>query len=71
MNEKIPASKFKAECLQVIEKVRRTRRKIIITKSNKPIAQLGPVDNKETQSFGKLKGSVLFLGNIVDPIDDA
>ena len=47
MNKKIPAGKFKAECLQVMEKVRKTRRKITITKRNVPIAQLGPIDEKE------------------------
>lgn len=70
MNEKIPAGKFKAECLQVMEKVRRTRRKITITKRNEPIAQLGPIDEKEEKFFGKLKGSVHFLDNIIDPIDE-
>ncbi|KKN19751.1 hypothetical protein LCGC14_0942610 [marine sediment metagenome] len=70
MTEKMPAGKFKAECLQVMEKVRKTRRRITITKRNVPIAQLGPIDEKEEKSFGKLKGSVHFLDNIIDPIDE-
>ena len=70
MSEKMPAGKFKAECLQLMEKVNKTRRSITITKRNKPIAQLAPIDEKEEKKFGKLKGSVLFLGNIIDPVDE-
>lgn len=70
MSEKMPAGKFKAECLQVMEKVRRTRKKITITKRNIPIAQIGPIEEKEEKFFGKLKGSVHFKENIIDPIKE-
>ena len=70
MDEKIPAGKFKAQCLQVMEKVKKTRRKITITKRNVPIAQLGPIDEKEEESFGKLKDSVNFLADIINPNDE-
>jgi len=70
MVEKIPAGRFKAECLQLMEKVRKTRRKITITKRNIPIAQIGPVDEEEKAAFGKLKGTIQFLDNIIDPIDE-
>ena len=70
MTEKIPAGKFKAECLQLMEKVRKTHRKITITKRNVPIAQLGPIEEKKEMVFGKLKGSVHFLDNIITPINE-
>lgn len=70
MDEKIKAGKFKAECLKVMEKVRRTRRKIIITKRNVPIAKLVPIDEEEGATFGKLKGTVHFKGDIIGPIDE-
>lgn len=70
MVEKIPAGKFKTHCLQVMEKVRKTRRRITITKRNVPIAQIGPIDEKEEKSFGKLKGSVHFHGDIIKPINE-
>ncbi len=69
-SEKIPAGKFKAQCLQVMERVKKTRRKITITKRNIPIAQLGPIDEKEEKAFGKLKGTVHIIKNIIDPIDE-
>lgn len=69
-SKKIPAGKFKAECLQIMEKVKKTRRKITITKRNIPIAQLGPIEEKEEKIFGKLKGSVHEIKNIIDPTDE-
>ena len=70
VNDKIPAGKFKAECLQLMEKVRKTRRKITITKRNVPIAQLSPIDETEEITFGKLKGSIHFVDDIIDHIDE-
>jgi prevent-host-death family protein len=70
MDEKMKAGKFKAECLKVMEKVRKTRRKIIITKRGAPIAKLVPIEEKEELSFGKLKGTVHFKGDIIEPIDE-
>jgi hypothetical protein len=67
-SKKMPAGEFKAKCLQVMEDVKRTRRKITITTRKVPFAQLTPVENQEEIAFGKLKGSVHILGNIIDPI---
>lgn len=69
MEEKIPASKFKAECLKLMERVRKSHRKIIITKRNVPIAKLVPIEEKDEMTFGKLKGTIHFKGNIINPID--
>lgn len=70
MDEKMKAGKFKAECLKVMEKVRRTRRKIIITKRDVPIAKLVPIEEEELKVFGKLKGTVHFKADIIGPIDE-
>ncbi len=68
--KKISASKFKAECLQIMETVRKTRKTITITKRNVPIARIGPIDGKEEPVFGRLKGSIQFKGDIIEPIDE-
>ena len=70
MDEKMKAGKFKAECLKVMERVRKTRRKIIITKRNVPVAKLVPIDEKQDHVFGILKGTIHFKGDIVKPIDE-
>lgn len=64
------AGQFKAKCLKVMDRVRRTRRKIIITKRNIPVAQLVPVEEKEVVAFGKLKGTVHVKGDLIAPIDE-
>lgn len=71
MTEYMKAGKFKAQCLKVMDKVKKTRRKIIITKRNKPVAQLVPVEEKETSLFGAMKDTVHFLGDVISPIDEA
>jgi prevent-host-death family protein len=70
MDEKIQAGKFKAECLKLMEKVRKTRRKIIITKRGVPIAKLVPIEEKEEKVFGRLKGTIHFKGDIIGPIEE-
>lgn len=70
MDEEMKAGQFKAECLKLMEKVRKTRRKIIITKRNVPVAKLVPIDEKEEKAFGKLKGSIRIKGALIDPIEE-
>lgn len=70
MDEKMQAAKFKSECLKVMERVKKTRRKIVITKRNVPIAKLVPIDAEDEQVFGKLKGTVHFRDNIIDSIEE-
>lgn len=70
MTEYIQAGKFKAKCLKLMDKVQRTKRKIIITKRNKPIAQLVPIEEDKGSIFGKMKGTIHILGDIMSPIDE-
>ncbi len=70
MDEKMQAAKFKSECLKVMERVKKTRRKIVITKRNVPIAKLVPIDVEDEQIFGRLKGTVHFRDNIIDSIEE-
>lgn len=71
MTEHMKAGKFKAQCLKVMDRVKKTRKKIVITKHNKPVAQLVPIEEKETSLFGSMKGSIHILGDIVAPIGEA
>jgi prevent-host-death family protein len=70
MTEYMKAWQFKAKCLKVMDRVKRTRRKIIITKRNIPVAQLVPIEEKEIAAFGKLKGTIHIRGNIIAPIEE-
>jgi prevent-host-death family protein len=65
--ETMSVSKFKAECLSVLEKIKRQKKRIRITKRGEPIAEVIPVENeKETIP---LKETVIYLGDVVSPVD--
>ncbi|MCP5113273.1 MAG: type II toxin-antitoxin system Phd/YefM family antitoxin [bacterium] len=51
-----------------MDEVRDRRKEIIITKRGKPVAKLVPLDNEEVpEIFGRMKGTVTILGDIVGP----
>ena len=69
--EEIAISKFKATCLAVLEKVKKTGQPILVTRFGHPIAQIVPPDTvKHTIRFGTGVGSMTILGDIVGPIGD-
>lgn len=65
--ETMPISKFKATCLATLERVRTTRKPLLVTKRGKPIAQIIPPPVEERASwYGIMPGKV--LGDIVQPL---
>ena len=63
----IPAGKFKAECLALLDRVSENRETYVVTKHGRPVAQLVPLSDPEPQP---LRGSVVVRGDIVGPILD-
>lgn len=70
MKRVIQAGKFKAECLKLMDDVQLKKYSIIITKRNIPIAKLVPIDEVETQIFGKMKGTGHIVGDLIEPIGE-
>jgi prevent-host-death family protein len=67
----IAAGKFKAECLKLMDRVKKNRERIIITKRGQPVAQLVPVDEEQPQDiFGALRGLVLEEEDILSPVGE-
>jgi prevent-host-death family protein len=64
----MPAGKFKAQCLRVMDRVQATRVPVLITKRGKPVAKLVPVDEFRSEVFDSLKGKIEILGDIVSPV---
>ena len=62
----LTVSKFKATCLAVVEEVAKAKKRIIITKRGKPIAELIPYE-AETEPV-PLKNTVAFMGDIMSPV---
>lgn len=69
----IAISKFKATCLSVLERVRKTGRPLLITKRGVPIAQVvpPPLPTKRASAFGAMKDSIIFMGDVMSPVADA
>jgi prevent-host-death family protein len=52
----IPAGRFKAQCLRLLDEVAETGETIVVTKRGKAVAKLEPVEEPPS-----LKGSVIYL----------
>jgi prevent-host-death family protein len=66
----IPAARFKAECLRLMDQVEKSREPIIITKHGRPVAQLAPVSSSSSGSlFGYMKGTIRTHGDLTKPVD--
>ena len=67
--EKIAISKFKATCLSVLERVRRTRRPILVTRFGEPIAEVVPPSTagRSQAWIGALSHTGRVRGDIVAP----
>jgi prevent-host-death family protein len=64
----IPATEFKAKCLELMDRVAQRRESFVITKRGKPVAKLVPMDRKPKDSiFGWLRGEAWERGDIVAP----
>jgi prevent-host-death family protein len=67
----IPAGKFKAQCLKLMDVVHDKHIAITITKRGKPVAKLTPIDDQEPHDFfGCMQDTVMIEGDIVAPIDE-
>jgi prevent-host-death family protein len=65
MKRRIAAGEFKAKCLHLLDEVHRTRKELVITKRGRPVARLLPADDEPPSVFGRMKGSVEILGEII------
>jgi prevent-host-death family protein len=70
--EEMAISKFKATCLAVLEKVRKTRKPILVTRFGQPVAEIVPasVAKPAQRELGTLRGTIKIVGDIVSPASD-
>ncbi len=63
--QRIAISKFKATCLGVLERVRRTRKPVLITRFGQPVAQVipPPVPSQPKAWIGALAGTGRIQGD--------
>ena len=60
---KINASKFKEQCLALLDNV--SPEGILVTKRGKPVAKLIPADSDCAGLIGSMKGKFIVKGNIL------
>jgi prevent-host-death family protein len=68
--EKIAISDFKARCLAVLEKVRRTSTPILVTRRGEAIAEIVPPFTSQSRDgwLGSASETGTIVGDIVSPI---
>jgi len=68
--ETISISEFKATCLARLERVRRTGRRLIVTRRGTPVAEVVPpaVGRQVSGWLGSAAGSGRITGDLVAPI---
>jgi prevent-host-death family protein len=65
--QSIAAAAFKTKCLALLDEVQHEQKEIVITKRGKPVAKLVPVRPTSPPVFGRMKGTIEILGDIVGP----
>jgi len=68
--EQIAITKFKATCLSVLERVRKTRKPVLVTRFGVPVAEIVPPSARKRPVgwLGALEGTGRIVGDIVAPV---
>ncbi len=68
----MPISQFKARCLAILARVKRTGRPILVTRFGEPVAEVVPptVAARPRHWLGSMKGTARIIGDIVAPASD-
>jgi prevent-host-death family protein len=62
--KQMPAGKFKARCLSVMDDVNATGEPVLITKRGTPVAKVVPVASRKQDLFGFMAGEFKIVGDI-------
>ncbi|MGD2115603.1 MAG: type II toxin-antitoxin system Phd/YefM family antitoxin [Acidobacteriota bacterium] len=71
--ETIAISKFKATCLALLDRVKKTGQPLVITRRGEPIAQVippEPPESPEEDTFACMAGTFEIVGDIVEPLGE-
>ena len=68
----IPASKFKATCLAVLQRVKRTGRPVLVTRFGQPVTEVVPPRPRASRSewLGSMAGTAMVVGEVIGPVAD-
>ena len=70
--EEIAILKFRATCLAILERVRKTGKPVLVTRFGKPIVQIVPPSAKlqPKRKLGAFHGTARITGDIISPATD-
>jgi len=68
--EVITISQFKATCLAVLDKVKRTNQAVLITRRGEPIAMIDPprLPQQKKSWLGSFRSKGQIVGDVVSPV---
>ena len=66
--KQLPAGKFKANCLAVMDEVQATGEPVLVTKYGKPVVKLVPAKATDDSIFGYMVGKAKIVGDIIAPV---
>lgn len=69
LKKTVSVSDFKAHCLEYVQTAQQECQEYIITKRNKPVAKLVPLEEEKPMRYGRMAGTVIIHGDIMEPID--
>lgn len=67
--DSMPISEFKATCLAVLERVRRTGTPVVVTRRGEPIAEIVPLSLARTGQgwLGSMRSTATITGDLIAP----
>ena len=69
--KEIAISEFKTKCFALLERVRKTREPIVITRYGIPIARVVPASVHDRSAWiGSMKDSIEIVGDIISPANE-
>jgi prevent-host-death family protein len=70
--ETVAISKFKAECLAILERVRRTGQPVLVTRFGEPVAEVIPpqVPQRAAGWLGRYRAEGRIVGDVVSPASE-
>jgi prevent-host-death family protein len=70
--ETVSISHFKARCLAILARVKRTGRPVLVTRFGEPVAEVVPptASTRPRHWLGSMKGTARIVGDIVAPASD-
>jgi prevent-host-death family protein len=68
--ETVAISKFKAQCLAILERVRRTGQPVLVTRFGEPVAEIVPPQAQQLVEgwLGRYRSLGRIVGDIVSPV---